>query len=283
VHLEVVGIGDPPLPKGASQLVLQLLAETLTPEEAEAIQQAVAEMRRIDWEIWEQTEGELEPVMRESWRGRLKGLYVITDPQLGGGHLTGARAALQGGARIIQLRDKAATTRQLIEYAQALRALTRDYDALLIINDRLDVAMAVGADGVHLGQDDMPVPLARRVAGDALIIGVSAETVEEAIRAESEGADYLGVGPMFATATKPDAGTPVGPERLRQIKQRVNIPVFGIGGITLENAEQVLQAGADGICVISAVLGAPDPTEAAHHFAQMLCRRCKRHDDPGEM
>jgi thiamine-phosphate diphosphorylase len=208
--------------------------------------------------------------MREQWRGRLRGLYVITDPQLGGGHLAGARAALQGGARLIQLRDKVATTRQLIEYAQALRALTRDYDALLIINDRLDVALAVGADGVHLGQDDMPVPLARRVAGDALIIGVSAETVEEAIRAEAEGADYLGVGPMFATATKPDAGAPVGPERLRQIKQRVTIPVFGIGGITLENAEQVLQAGADGICVISAVLGAPDPTDAARRFTQMF-------------
>jgi len=199
----------------------------------------------------------------------LRGLYVITDPHLGGGHLAAAHAALQGGARIVQLRDKEATTRQLVEYAQALRALTREYGALLIINDRLDVALAVEADGVHLGQDDMPVPLARRVAGEQLIIGVSAETVEEALRAESEGADYLGVGPMFATATKPDAGTPVGPERLREIKQHVRLPVFGIGGITLQNAAHVLQAGADGICVISAILTAPDPVQATQQFAAL--------------
>ncbi len=203
-------------------------------------------------------------------RERLRGVYVITDPQLGGGHLAGARAALQGGARIIQLRDKHATTRQLIEYALALRTLTRDYDALLIINDRLDVALAVEADGVHLGQDDMPIALARRLTGEGLIIGVSAETVEEAVRAEADGADYLGVGPMFTTATKPDAGTPVGPERLRAIKQRVRIPVFGIGGITLANAPQVLQAGADGICVISAVLTAPDPAEATRQLVALF-------------
>ncbi len=195
---------------------------------------------------------------------------MITDPRLGGGHIAGARMALQGGARIIQLRDKEATTRQLVEYAQALRALTREYHALLIINDRLDVALAVEADGVHLGQDDLPVPLARRLAGEEFIIGVSAETVDEAVRAEAEGADYLGVGPMFATATKPDAGTPVGPERLREIKRHVRIPVFGIGGITLANAPQVREAGADGICVISAILTAPDPVEATRQFMALF-------------
>lgn len=208
--------------------------------------------------------------MRSAKRGSLRGLYVITDPRLGGGHIVGARAALQGGARIIQLRDKEASTRQLVEYAQVLRTLTRECNALLLINDRLDVALAVEADGVHLGQDDMPVPLARRIAGAELIIVVSVETVDEAIRAEAEGADYLGVGPMFATATKPDAGTPVGPERLREIKQRVSIPVFGIGGITSENAVQVLQAGADGLCVISAILDAPDPTEATREFVALF-------------
>jgi thiamine-phosphate diphosphorylase len=206
----------------------------------------------------------------------LRGLYVITDPHLGGGHLMGARAALQGGARIIQLRDKEATTRQLVEYAQSLRTLTREYGALLIINDRLNVALAVEADGVHLGQDDLPVALARRIGGERLIIGVSAETVEEALRAEADGADYLGVGPMFATDTKPDAGVPVGPERLRAIKERVSIPVFGIGGITLQNAPQVLMAGADGICVISAIFTAPEPVQATRQLVAL----CAQNETP---
>lgn len=188
----------------------------------------------------------------------------------------GARAALQGGARIIQLRDKEATTRQLVEYAQSLRTLTREYGALLIINDRLNVALAVEADGVHLGQDDLPVALARRIGGERLIIGVSAETVEEALRAEADGADYLGVGPMFATDTKPDAGVPVGPERLRAIKERVSIPVFGIGGITLQNAPQVLMAGADGICVISAIFTAPEPVQATRQLVAL----CAQNETP---
>jgi thiamine-phosphate diphosphorylase len=200
---------------------------------------------------------------------RLAGLYVITEPALRD-PIEGARLALEGGARIIQLRDKHATTRQLVQVGQELRALTRQYGALLIINDRLDVALAVEADGVHLGQDDMPAALARKVTGENFIIGVSAETVEEARQAEADGASYLGVGPMFATTTKPDAGAPVGPERLRAIKQAISIPVFGIGGITLQNAMQVLQAGADGICVISAIMGAVDPAEATRKFLTML-------------
>lgn len=200
---------------------------------------------------------------------RLSGLYVITEPALRD-PIESAQLVLEGGARIVQLRAKQATTRQLVQIGQALRELTRQYNALLIVNDRLDVALAVGADGVHLGQDDLPVPLARRIAGDALLIGVSAETLDEARQAEQEGANYLGVGPMFATTTKPDAGLPVGPERLRAIKQAVSIPVFGIGGITLENASAVLQAGADGICVISAILAAPDPREATRQFVALL-------------
>lgn len=199
----------------------------------------------------------------------LSGLYVITEPALRD-PLETARAVLQAGVRLLQLRDKTATTRQLVQIGQQLRALTRQHDARLIVNDRLDVALAVEADGVHLGQDDLPVSLARRIAGKHLLIGVSAETVDEARQAEADGADYLGVGPMFATPTKPDAGAPVGAERLRAIKHAVRIPVFGIGGVTLQNAPAVLNAGADGICVISAIVGATDPEAAARAFLQML-------------
>ncbi len=200
---------------------------------------------------------------------RLAGLYVITDSQLRD-PLETARLVLEGGGRILQLREKRTTTRQLVQLGQAMRALTREYGALLIVNDRLDVALAVEADGVHLGQDDLPPALARRIAGDRFIIGVSAETVDEARRAEADGATYLGVGPMFATATKPDAGAPVGPERLRLIKQAVAIPVFGIGGVAPTNARAVLEAGADGVCVISAIVGAPDPRAATQAFMRLL-------------
>ncbi len=204
-----------------------------------------------------------------NWSMRLSGLYVITEPALRD-PIEGARLALEGGARILQLRDKQATTRQLVQTGLTLRELTRQYGAILIVNDRLDVALVIEADGVHLGQDDMPPALARKVAGENFIIGVSAETVEEARQAEADGADYLGVGPMFATSTKPDAGEPVRPDRLRAIKQAVSIPVFGIGGITLENAPAVLKADADGICVISAIMGAADPREATQRFAELL-------------
>ncbi len=202
-------------------------------------------------------------------KAKLSGLYVITEPALYD-PVEGTRLALEGGARIIQLRDKTATTRQLVQVGLVLRALTLQYDALLIVNDRLDVALAVEADGVHLGQDDMPIVLARKIAGERLLIGASTETVEEARQAEAEGADYLGVGPMFATGTKPDAGEPVGPQRLREIKQAVHIPVFGIGGITLANAPEVLSAGADGICVISAVFGSDDPLSATRALAGLV-------------
>jgi len=195
----------------------------------------------------------------------LSGLYVITEPSLRDPIET-ARAVLGAGVRLLQLRDKQATTRQLVQLGQALRILTRQYDALLIVNDRLDVALAIEADGVHLGQDDLPISLARRVAGERLLIGASVETVAEACQAEAEGAHYLGVGPMFPTHTKPDAGAPVGPERLHAIKRAVRIPVFGIGGITLQNAPAVLKAGADGVCVVSAVVSAPDPAEAARQL-----------------
>lgn len=198
----------------------------------------------------------------------LRGLYVITDKTLvpGRGHKEIAEAVLEAGAPILQLRDKQATVRELVQTGRSLRDMTRAYNAVFIVNDRIDVALAVEADGVHLGQEDIPLPLARRLMGERAIIGASVETVEEAVQAESEGANYLGVGPMFATDTKPDAGSPVGPERLHEIKQHVQIPVFGIGGISHQNYHVVLEAGADGICVIGAIVTAPDMREAVQQF-----------------
>jgi len=182
-------------------------------------------------------------------------LYVITArvPRLGRDHLDVARAAIEGGASILQLRDKDLSTRELIATVEELLQLTRPADIPLLINDRVDVALAAGAQGVHLGEDDMPIETARRLLGDQAIIGASAASVAEARAAQAAGADYLGVGAMFSSPSKADAGEPIGPEAIREINAAVGLPIVGIGGISLENAAQVIAAGAAGIAVISAV------------------------------
>jgi thiamine-phosphate pyrophosphorylase len=192
-------------------------------------------------------------------------LYVITDAKLSRGrsHLEVARAAIEGGASIIQFRDKEMTTRQLVETARKIKELTEEANIPLIINDRLDVALAVDADGVHVGQDDMPATLARQLIGPHKILGVSASTVEEALQAEREGADYVSASPVFTTPTKPDAPPPTGLEGLSAIVKAINLPVIAIGGINEENATEVIEAGAHGVAVISAVVSAPDIAAAA--------------------
>jgi len=197
-------------------------------------------------------------------------LYVITDRRWGRSHLEVARAAIEGGATAIQLRDKEATTRELIEAGLALRDLTREREVAFIINDRVDVALAVDADGVHVGQDDMPATLARKLVGPDKIVGVSASTIEEALQAEADGADYVSASPVFATPTKPDAPPPTGLEGLRAIVEAVHIPVVAIGGINEGNVEEVIRAGADGVAVISAVVGAPDIAAAARRLRQRI-------------
>jgi thiamine-phosphate pyrophosphorylase len=194
-------------------------------------------------------------------------LYVITDRaiQAPRSHVAVVEEAISGGASVVQLREKGVSTRVLFEEALALRKLTREKGVLFIVNDRLDVALAVGADGVHLGEEDLPISCARRMA-PSLIIGASCDTEEKARELEALGADYLGVGTVFATATKKDAGEPIGLLRLRRIKEAVSIPVVAIGGITLENVEAVLATGVDGVAVVSAVVGAPSPYEAARAF-----------------
>jgi thiamine-phosphate pyrophosphorylase len=195
------------------------------------------------------------------------GLIVVTDADCGGRDLVDVvRAALRGGAPAIQLRMKDAAARDMVEMAQALLAETRPAGALLFVNDRVDVAVIAGADGAHVGQDDLPVAAARRVSPPGFLLGVSAESVELALQAEAEGADYVGVGPVYATGSKADAGEPIGLGRIAEVAAAVKIPVVGIGGIAIGNARAVVQSGAAGVAVISAVMRADDPESATREL-----------------
>ncbi|MGH2478134.1 MAG: thiamine phosphate synthase [Ktedonobacteraceae bacterium] len=192
-------------------------------------------------------------------------LHVLTAREWSRGRdtLSVATAVLEGGATAIQLRDKQASTRQLVEEGLVLRNLTREYGALLIVNDRIDVALAVAADGVHLGQDDdMPIHLARQLLGPERILGVSAGNSAEAAVAIAAGADYISVGAIYATHAKSDAGAPIGIHFLSQLAAYTSIPLIAIGGITAQNVAPLIQAGAIGVAVITAVVSADDISAA---------------------
>ncbi|GHV24401.1 thiamine-phosphate synthase [Spirochaetia bacterium] len=203
-------------------------------------------------------------------------LYLCADGAFcGAGSLVEmVEAAIAGGVTIVQLRHKEASSRQLYEEALELRVLTKKANIPLIINDRLDIALAMNADGVHLGQSDLPVAAARQIADtlrphDKFIIGVSAHTAEEALAAERDGADYLGSGAVYPTGSKNDT-TVIGVEGLKTICAAVKIPVIGIGGIGPQNAAAVLAAGAAGAAVISAILSAEDITKAARNLRRII-------------
>lgn len=196
-------------------------------------------------------------------------LYIITDQRISHGksHLEVAEAALAGGATVIQFRDKEMKDSEAVVACREIYKLTKKKDVSFIVNDRVEIVKAVNADGVHLGQEDMSFSSARKILGKEKIIGISVETVEQALKAVEGGADYLGIGPIYPTATKPDAGKALGIARLKEVRESVNIPIVTIGGINENNLEEVLRAGADGVAVISAVVSAPDITEA--------CRKLK--------
>lgn len=198
-------------------------------------------------------------------------LYVIIDRAAAGDRdlVEVASAAIRGGADVLQLRDKAASPRQFLKVAERLRSVTRRAGIPLIINDRVEIAHAVGADGVHLGQDDLPLAAARRLLGSGCLIGQSTHTLEQARAAEAEGADYLGCGPIFPTPTKPDYGS-VGTALIGQVMQAVRIPVVCIGGIDHSTVAQVVRAGAERIAVVRAVCAATDPEAAARDLKQTL-------------
>ena len=199
-------------------------------------------------------------------------LYLVTDRELARGRSTVevVKAAVSGGVTCIQLREKDCSTLEFIEQARAIKNFLEEREVPLIINDRLDVALAVGADGVHLGQSDMPLEMARKIAGSSMLIGISAESVQDAVEAENGGADYLGVSPIYATPTKTDTAPPLGIQGLREIKNRVKIPLVGIGGLNNSNAAEVIRNGADGVAVVSAIVAAEDPETAAMNLKQMI-------------
>jgi thiamine-phosphate pyrophosphorylase len=200
-------------------------------------------------------------------------LYVVTDEKVSRGrsHLQVAEAAILGGADVLQLRDKEASSGRLYRVAVQLRKLTRDAKIPFIVNDRLDIALAVDADGVHVGRSDLPASVVRELMGPARILGVSVVTVEEALLAEKDGADYLGIGPVFeARGTKPDAGVPLGLERIAQIRRLCRLPIVAIGGIDAENVRKVREAGADAAAVISAIVASADIALAARRLKRLL-------------
>lgn len=202
-------------------------------------------------------------------------VYVVLDPSKipaddhrGFGEV--ARAAVAGGAGVVQLRDKHSSGRRLVDRARRLQAICRDGGALCVVNDRLDVALAAGVDGVHLGPEDIPVADARRVAPE-LVIGGSAGTLERARRLVDEGVDYLGCGAVYdAGPSKPDASEPRGPEAIGEIARAVEVPVVGIGGVTAENAPAVVRAGARGVAVIRYVVASEEPAAAARRLLEAL-------------
>ena len=187
------------------------------------------------------------------------------------GHEEIVREALSGGARLVQFRDKSLPKDEFRNMAFRLRDITSGL-AVFIVNDDLETALDCEADGVHLGQDDMPLPMAREIAGDRLIIGISTHSLEEALAAQAGGADYIGFGPIFNTATK-DAGEAKGPGAIRHIRDKIKIPIVAIGGIKLENAAEVFDAGADAVAVISAISRAKDAAGAARRFVELFNRR----------
>ncbi|MGD1039812.1 MAG: thiamine phosphate synthase [Dehalococcoidales bacterium] len=208
----------------------------------------------------------LSRLLRQDKKEKIKGLYAIIDTQSlkGRSHIEIAGEIIRGGAKIIQLRDKTTKKKDLLPIAQTLSDLCKGNGVLFIMNDNLDVALAVGADGLHIGQEDLSVDAARKLAPLDMIIGCSVFNVEQARQAVAAGADYVAVGAIFPTPSKDTAV--LGLEPLRQVKQAVAVPVVAIGGINLNNLTEVKKAGADSIAVIGAVLGADSPEKAAREL-----------------
>jgi thiamine-phosphate pyrophosphorylase len=201
-------------------------------------------------------------------------LYLITDRRLTQGHdlLWVLEQALEGGAKAIQLREKDLAARELFLLAEGARNLTRRYQALLLINDRIDIALAVEADGVHLATTSLPIDVARNLLGQQALIGASTHSLNEAAAAKEQGADFLLFGPVFFTPSKAPFGPPQGLAALKKIVEKISLPVYGIGGIKPENIGDTRRTGARGVALISAVMSAADPKAETEKLLRLLHR-----------
>ncbi|MEF8782386.1 MAG: thiamine phosphate synthase [Haloarculaceae archaeon] len=212
--------------------------------------------------------------------------YLVTQADLSAGRTTPevVAAAIDGGVDVVQVREKHRSAREQLAVARELRELTREAEVALVVNDRVDVATAAGADGVHLGDDDLPVEAAREQLGPDALIGRSVSTVEAAREAEAAGADYLGVGALFPTGSKdvPDEEGDLGLDVVRAVDDAVEIPFVGIGGITPENAADVVSAGADGVAVISAITATEDPEAATRRLGEAVVAGTRRRAEGGD-
>lgn len=198
-------------------------------------------------------------------------LYLVTDQKLAQGRLLTdiVDQAVRGGVTCVQLREKHCSTRDFVALARAVGAVLKKTSVPLIINDRVDIALVAGAQGVHLGQKDMTLPDARKLAPD-LLLSISVENIEQAVTAQAQGADYIGISPVFSTPTKKDTAPPLGLAGIAAIRKAVSIPMVGIGGIGAHNAAQVLRAGCDGIAVVSALMAACDVRQAAQDLKKIV-------------
>jgi thiamine-phosphate pyrophosphorylase len=198
------------------------------------------------------------------------GYYLVTDRGLSRkGVLSDVEKAVAAGCRIVQYREKHLGTRDMVSEAAAIAEICRSR-AVFLVNDRVDVALAGGADGVHLGQDDLPYEAARSILGPDAVIGITTHNVEESLTAESQGADYIGLSPIFSTTTKEDAGAGCGLDMVRQVRKALQIPIVTIGGISLSNAGDVIRAGADSVAAISAVVATDDVRQATAQFIAVI-------------
>ena len=210
--------------------------------------------------------------MSDSDLSRMLKLYLVTDPVLhhGRGVEATCEIALKAGVRFVQLRDKTASTRSLYKSAVALRELCRKHNSYFVVNDRIDVAMAARADGVHLGQSDMPADIARSLMRPDAIIGVSVRTVEEAKKAAKDGADYIAANLVFPTNTKKDIEKPLGLDMVSRLAGASSLPLVAIGGITPANTKLVMDAGCSGVAVVTAIMNADSPALEVHRFLDIL-------------